>query len=310
MHAITTITDRLTLVMLSISIWSGRKKLRPEDLNLGSGEIPPEDLVSLGSKRVCDPESLKAFYRLKQSAERACLRVGTRFLGGFAVPHEQAEALADQLTALKARVRRLRPSPFLADYDQALEAWIASLPQWEEPIRRAIEPASVVGGRLRFGYQLIHVSPAEQPGTLEEEVQRLGQRDLRRGRPDGQRTGGSFEGKAKLHRRALAPSHGFARSSPACPSSTPGFSLSWTPSMTGWGGCPRLAPSLEPSSMKAWGWPCCSLTQSAWPGMEADSWRFATAQHLLRQTPMRMPTTRTPSSTSWRSCSPTLNRRL
>ena len=92
MHAITQITDQLTLVMLDIRIWSGRKKLRPEDLRLSGDEIPPEDLVSLGSKRVCDPESLKAFYRLKQSAERACLRVGTRFLGGFAIPQDQAEA--------------------------------------------------------------------------------------------------------------------------------------------------------------------------------------------------------------------------
>ena len=43
-----TITDRITLVMLDIRIWSGRKKLRPEDLHLSGGEIPPEDLVSLG----------------------------------------------------------------------------------------------------------------------------------------------------------------------------------------------------------------------------------------------------------------------
>ena len=56
MYAITTITDQLTLVMLDVRIWSGRKKLRPEDLHLSGGEIPPEELVSLGSKRVCDPE--------------------------------------------------------------------------------------------------------------------------------------------------------------------------------------------------------------------------------------------------------------
>ena len=84
MHNTETITDRIVLVMLGISIWSGRKKLKPEDLNLLDGEIPPEELVSLGSKRVCDPEPLKPFHRLKQSAERACLRVGTRFLGADA----------------------------------------------------------------------------------------------------------------------------------------------------------------------------------------------------------------------------------
>lgn len=59
MSALTEITDQLTLVVLGIRIWSGRKKLRAEDLHLSDGEIPPEELVSLGSKRVCDPEPLK-----------------------------------------------------------------------------------------------------------------------------------------------------------------------------------------------------------------------------------------------------------
>ena len=86
MPSIETTTDRIILVMLSISIWSGRKKLRPEGLHLSGGEIPAEDLVSLGSKRICNPDALKGFRRIKQSAERACLRVEAWFLGGFAVP--------------------------------------------------------------------------------------------------------------------------------------------------------------------------------------------------------------------------------
>ena len=202
MNAITTITDQLTLVMLSISIWSGRKKLKAEDLHLSDGEIPPEELVSLGSKRVCDPEPLKAFHRIKQSAERACLRVGTRFLGGYAVPHAHAEALAEALALLKTEFDQETGS-FLADYDQALEAWISSLPEWEEPIRRAIEPANVVGARLRFGYQLVEIKPAEQSGTLVEDVQGLGTGIFAEVSQMARDLEGSFEGKDKLHRRAL-----------------------------------------------------------------------------------------------------------
>jgi hypothetical protein len=172
MHAIQHITDRLTLVVLSVTIWSGRKKLRPEDLKLGT-EIPPEELVSLGSKRVCNPEDLNAFHRIKKGAERACLQVGTRFLGGFAVQHGHAEDLAEKLQALKDEFDQ-ETKDFLSGYDRALEEWIGTLPQWEEPIRRAIEPANVVGGRLRFGYQLIRIAPADTPGTLEEEVRGLG----------------------------------------------------------------------------------------------------------------------------------------
>jgi len=201
MYAIEPITDRITLVNLSIHIWSGRKKLRAEDLKLGA-DIPPEDLVSLGSKRVCDPDALKVFSRIKQAAERACLRVGTRFLGGYAVPVEHQEALAEQLDALKTEFEEQARS-FLSSYDRDLETWIASLPEWEAPIRRAIEPANVVGGRLRFGYQLVRIAPAEQPGTLEEEVESLGNGIFAEVGQMARDLDGSFEGRTKLHRRAL-----------------------------------------------------------------------------------------------------------
>ncbi len=201
MHAMQHITDQVTLVILEVNIWSGRKKLRPEDLKLGT-EIPPEDLVSLGSKRVCDPEGLRGFHRIKKAAERACLQVGTRFLGGYAVPNAHAEALAEKLAAIKEEFEK-ETQTFLSGYDRALEEWIASLPAWEEPIRRAIEPVNVVGGRLRFGFQLIQIAPAAQPGTLEDEVHGLGDGIFAEVEQMARELEDSFEGKDKLHRRAL-----------------------------------------------------------------------------------------------------------
>lgn len=195
------ITDQLTLVCFDIRIWSGRKKLRAEDLKLGT-DIPPEELVSLGSKRVCNPEALKVFHRIKKAAERACLLVGTRFLGGFAVAAEHAEAVADKLDALKCEFDA-ETGAFLAGYNEALEDWITSLPQWEAPIRRAIEPVNIVGGRMKFGYQLLLVGPAARPGTLEEEVRSLGDGIFAEVEQMARELDESFLGKERLHRRAL-----------------------------------------------------------------------------------------------------------
>ncbi|MCF8004263.1 MAG: DUF3150 domain-containing protein [Chromatiaceae bacterium] len=202
MYTLTDITDRITLVVLDIRIWSGRKKLRAEDLHLADGAIPPEELVSLGSKRVCDPEPLKPFHRLKQSAERACLRIGTRFLGGFAVPKELAAGLAVDLDRLKAEFE-VQTQTFLAGYDRDLERWIATLPQFEAAIRRAVEPVEHVAGRLRFAHQLVAVTPAEQPGTLAETVEGLGDGIFAEVEQMARELSASFEGKDKLHRRAL-----------------------------------------------------------------------------------------------------------
>lgn len=202
MSTLTTITDRLTLVMLNVNIWSGRKKLRPEDLQLPSGAIPPEELVSLGSKRICDPDQLKAFHRIKQAAERACLKVGTKFLGGFAVPHEQAADLATQLEVLQAEFS-VATTDFSATYDQALHDWIASLPHFEAAIRCAIEPVAVVQTKLRFSYQMIEFAPAAQPGTLHQEVAALGDGIFGEVEQMARDLEEAFAGKDKLHRRAL-----------------------------------------------------------------------------------------------------------
>lgn len=201
MHAIQHITDQVTLAVLAVNIWSGRKKLRPEDLKLGT-ETPPGDLVSLGSKRVCSPEPLKVFHRIKKAAERACLQSGTRFLGGFAIPRDQAEDLAQKLQAFKDEFDT-ETHLFLSGYQRAVEEWIASLPRWEEPIRRAIEPVDLVRGRLRFGYQLIQIAPADNPGTLEEEVRGLGDGIFAEVEQMAGELEESFEGKERLHRRAL-----------------------------------------------------------------------------------------------------------
>ncbi len=201
--SITNITDQITLVVLDVRIWSGRKKLSAEDLNLSPVETPPEELITLGSKRVFDPEHLKPFFRIKQNAERICLGVGTRFLSGFAVPNTEADAVASELYRLKAEYDSASVE-FISNYDRALAQWIESLPEWEIPIRRAIEPAEAVAKRLKFGFQLIRISPSDNAGTLHEEVAGLGDSLFGEIEMMARDLEGSFAGRQKLHRKSLA----------------------------------------------------------------------------------------------------------
>ena len=79
--------DKLLICHIDCSIWSGRKKLRPEDFRLANGsQLPPKDVASLGSKKICDPEALANFERLKKEAQRLCEQVGVRFLGAARCP--------------------------------------------------------------------------------------------------------------------------------------------------------------------------------------------------------------------------------
>ena len=206
MHA-TQVLDRLVAVNLDVRIWSGRKKLTAEDLSLGA-DVPPEDLVSLGSKRVCDPDAIKVFHRLKQQAERVCLTGGMRFLGGYAIPEERTETVAAELDALGETFARERTT-FVAGYGEAIADWIALHPQWEAAIRRAVDPASLVESRLGFGYQLYRIAPADVAGNLDEQVQGLGDTLFGEVARIARELDQSFVGKDALSQRALVhlPAH-------------------------------------------------------------------------------------------------------
>ena len=89
------VLDSLLALHLEVNIWTARKKLSPEDF--AGATLPPEDLASLGSKRICDPEDLRIFGTLKSRAVSLLDRHGVRFLGGWAIPLDQAEWTVSEL---------------------------------------------------------------------------------------------------------------------------------------------------------------------------------------------------------------------
>jgi hypothetical protein len=158
MQETTFVLDRLRVVKIDAHIWGGRKKLRKEDLILADGSVlPPEDLASLGSKKIADPQELAVFNRLKKEAERICLKVGTRFLGGIAVPEGSVASIQAELERITSSFEIARDD-FLSRYDQTIEDWVAKHPEFAPVIRRAVDPVDVVAAGLRFDYVIFRVS--------------------------------------------------------------------------------------------------------------------------------------------------------
>ncbi|NJA07807.1 DUF3150 domain-containing protein [Methylococcaceae bacterium WWC4] len=163
------ILDQVVLIKVDATIYGARKKLNKEDLVLADGsKLPPEDLASLGSKRLLDPDRLSVFNRLKKEAERICLRVGTRFLGGFIVP----VAAAAQVTAELDRIAgdfALARAEFLDGYDAAVQDWMVKHPEFAGIIEKAIDSVALVATRLTFDYLVVSVTLPEQLPKVEVE---------------------------------------------------------------------------------------------------------------------------------------------
>lgn len=157
--------DSLVCVVLDIHLWSGRRKLTPKDLlKVAPEHLPPQDLASLGSKKICDPGELSEFTRLKRRAERLLLESGYRFLGGYGIPADKLDAVRDQLQSLQAEFNRYKTG-FIARYDANVEQWITRHPEWETIIRSAVTPVKRVDEKIHFGFRIFRVAAA----TSEEE---------------------------------------------------------------------------------------------------------------------------------------------
>ena len=173
------VLDSLLALNLDISLWSARKKLQAEDF--GGATLPPEDLASLGSKKIADPESLRIFSTLKSRTFNFLDRHGVRFMGGWAIPEAKAGQIVHELMDIRDAFFEAKKN-FLADYDRAIQAWVEKHDSWGDIIRNSTVSSAYVDARIDFRWQMYKVAPIMQHADtsvvleagLAEEVTNLG----------------------------------------------------------------------------------------------------------------------------------------
>lgn len=204
-HTEMSVLDNIVALNLDVHIWSARKKLTPADF--GSADLPPEQLASLGSKRICDPKDLRVFGTLKSRAVAMLDRIGVRFLGGWAIPIDRVGEVKDGLDVIRDEFVKAKDE-FVIRYDEIIHEWIANNPGWESLIAGSVVSVDYVRHRLGFNWQMFAVAQASQPqGTgLEEEVNALGGTlfdEISKSAKEAWQK--SYAGKTEVSRKALSP---------------------------------------------------------------------------------------------------------
>ena len=173
------ILDNLLALNLNISMWSARKKLTMEDF--GNVALPPEELATLGSKRIAPPESLRVFGTLKARAFNFLDRHGIRFMSGWAIPEDKAADIVRELCVIREEYQAATEQ-FLTEYDQTIQDWIAKHAEWGAIIAGSVVSPAYVRARMGFRWQMYKVAPLEKHedgdavlhAGLTEEVENLG----------------------------------------------------------------------------------------------------------------------------------------
>jgi len=201
------VLDSLLALHLEVNIWTARKKLSPEDLD--GATVPPDDLASLGSKRICDPEDLRVFGTLKARAVSLLDRHGVRFLGGWAIPENQADVIMSELEQILQDFNAAKED-FLARYDESVREWIAKHPGWEQIIFDSTVSADYVRSRMGFLWRLYRIVPPDPADPvmvgLKDEVEGLGQTlfgEVSKAATEAWHK--CFAGKTEITRKALSP---------------------------------------------------------------------------------------------------------
>lgn len=205
------IVNRLLAVDLRVSIWTARRKLTPQDL--GDAELPPDDLASLGSKKICDPESLRIFNTLKARAIGVLNLYGIEFMSGWAIPEYRAAEVHQKLAEIEREFNEAKED-FMNNYSRNVQGWINQHVEWASIIEDSVVSAEYVRSRIGFRSRIYSVGMPGVSGDcadmlsegFQEEVAGFGRAlfdDVKRAATEAWKN--SFKGQEKISHKALSP---------------------------------------------------------------------------------------------------------
>lgn len=153
----------LVCIQLEVHIWSGRRKMDKTDLiraDPAFARLPEKDLASLGAVKICDPEDIKAFQRIKNKAETVLERAGLPILGAWGIPEVKFDGVLAELMTLKSEFEKLLIN-FSASFDTRLTMWreahLAKNPTWK-PMFDNLPPAAKAVAGLSFTFHPYRIS--------------------------------------------------------------------------------------------------------------------------------------------------------
>lgn len=160
------IVNAAVVVRLALTIWTAKAKLNRSDLP-DTDNLPPEELASLGSKRLFNPAKLRPFGAIKSRAVSFMDKQGVKFLGGWLIDEKNVSAVSKELANLHTEFETA-VSSFVADYTAGVQDWLATYPQWSNVLANAMPSVTEIPRRFNFTWQMYKVEPVNTHHTASD----------------------------------------------------------------------------------------------------------------------------------------------
>lgn len=136
------------------------------DANAITGTVSAEDglgdVFTSRGVRYLNPKKLNGFAAIRQATHNALLRIGTRFLNGYAVAEERANEAEAILAEQQAKWETAK-AELLASYEEAVREWIAAHPE-VEGFRGLFPTAQWVEKRIGFEWTMFYIEATGKGG--------------------------------------------------------------------------------------------------------------------------------------------------
>jgi hypothetical protein len=155
-------------IILDIKIWSGSKNLKPEDF-VGI-ELPPDELISLGSKRLHNKQNFKPIQAVRTRAVTFMESNGVSLYGGkiWLVPADKLNEVQSLLSDF-ATMFETEKNKFLADFYTAQRDWLSQNVKWAAILEPYLDTPESVENKFGFTWRTFRIGAAAND-TLAETV--------------------------------------------------------------------------------------------------------------------------------------------
>lgn len=150
--------SKLVLFQLDVTLICGRKQARTDDIESVKGvRLEQDDVLTLGSKKIFDPEAVRALKRYRDRMLRCLLKDGSPFMGGIAVPADRAEGKAMELDNIVDEAHNYRDG-LIAKLPSLIEDYANKNQAWSDTIKQSAYTPDYIRRKVRFAWHHTRVA--------------------------------------------------------------------------------------------------------------------------------------------------------